>query len=105
MEHLTNKDVVLKLIEERNFVPGSRILRLPLPLKSYLGEIVSTTEFDAVKTIVDKLIALKAAAGELDHRAEVYSLLAGAILPIELAHANSLVLIARLEEPYSFLLS
>ena len=105
VEHLTNKDVVLKLIEERNFVPGSRILRLPLPLQSYLGEIVSTTEFDAVKTIVDKLIALKAAAGELDHRAEVYSLLAGAILPIELAHANSLVLIARLEEPYSFLLS
>ena len=104
VEHLVNKEAVLSLIRERNFVTGAHLLRLPLPLKSYIGEIVSSTELDSVVTIVNELVALRNAKGDFDHRSEGRSLLAQSSLPIEHAHADSRVLIARTAEKYSLAL-
>ena len=103
-EHMVNREAVLSLIRERNFETGAHLLRLPLPLKSYIGEIVSSAELESVVTIVNELVALRNAKGDFDHRSEVRSLLAQSILPIEHAHADSLVLIARTEEMYSLAL-
>ena len=103
-EHMVNREAVLSLIRERNFETGAHLLRLPLPLKSYIGEIVSSAELESVVSIVNELIALRNAKGDFDHRLEVRGLLARSILPIEHAHADSLVLIARTEEMYSLAL-
>lgn len=65
---------------------------------------MSSTELDSVVTIVNELVALRNAKGDFDHRSEVRSLLAQSILPIEHAHADSLVLIARTAEKYSLAL-
>ena len=99
-----NREAILSVIRERKFEAGSHLLRLPLPLKSYIGEIVSSAELHSVVTIVDGLNSLRDAKGDQDHRAEVRGLLAQSILPIEHAHAESLVLIARTAENYSLAL-
>ena len=104
VDNLVNREAILSAIRERNFEPGSHLLRLPLPLKSYIGEIVSSAELHSVVTIVDRLILLRDAKGDKDHRAEVRGLLAQSILPIEHAHADSLVLVARTAEIYSLAL-
>ena len=62
---------------------------------------MTPSEFVALDGIIQKLRSLRNEQGTQDHRADVYSLLAESIIPIELAYKDSLVLIARTDDSYS----
>lgn len=98
---MVNREDILNLIRFRNFEEGSYLIRLPLPLSSYMGRIVTVSEYTRLDLIVSQLKSLREEKGGQDHRSDVHGLLAKAIIPIELAHTDSLVLIARTDEPYS----
>jgi superfamily II DNA or RNA helicase len=101
VEEMVNRADILELIKSRNFEKGSYLLRLPLPLKSYIGKIVTASEFESVDAIIQQLRSFRIQKGDCDHRADVYSLLANSIIPIEQAYTDSLAPIARTDDPYS----
>jgi superfamily II DNA or RNA helicase len=102
---MVNREDILNSIKSRDFEEGSYLLRLPLPLKSTIGKIVTSFEFSAVDDIVQRLKKIRMEQGEKDHRADVYKVLAESVIPIEQAHVDSLVPIGRSDDPYSFRLT
>lgn len=98
---MVNREDILKLIRFRDFEKGSYLIRLPLPLSSYMGRIVTASEYASLDLIVSRLKNLRKEKGGQDHRSDIQELLAETIIPIELAHTNSLILIARTDETYS----
>jgi superfamily II DNA or RNA helicase len=100
VQDMVNKDDILEQITSRSFESGASLIRLPLPLKSFIGKIVSPSEFAAIDALITKLRELRDTKGMQDHRNDLHSLLYGSIIPIELAHKDSLVLIARTDDSY-----
>ena len=100
VQEMVNKDDILELIKSRSFEPGAYLIKLPLPLCSYFGKIVTTVEFSAIDALIQKLCNLRKEKGCQDHRADLHALLASSIIPIELAHKDSLVAIARTDDKY-----
>lgn len=102
---MVNRDDILELIRCRDFDEGSRLLRLPLPLISSVGCIVTSSEFERINSIVEQLRTMRIEKRSQDHRSDVHNLLGKSVIPIELAHADSLILIARTDDPYNLPLS
>src|SRR5208337_694993 len=98
---MVNKDDILEMIRCRDFEQGSYLLKLPLPLKSSVGRIVTSSEFGRIDSIIQQLRNLRAQKGTQDHRADVHNLLAQSVIPIELTYADCLILIARTDELYN----
>jgi len=74
-------------------------------LKSSFGRIVTASELGRIEVIVRQLRTLRIEKGTQDHRTDIHSILAGSVIPIELAHTDSLILLARTDEQYSLRLS
>ena len=105
VKDMVNKEAILEQIMSRSFEPGAHLIRLPLPLASFIGKIVTTSEFIGIDALVQKMRTLRQQKCNQDHRAELHSLLSGSIIPIELAHKASLIHIARTEDTYHLKLS
>jgi len=93
------------LITQRNFEPNSYLIKLPLPLGNYVGRILNGDEFLKIKSIIDKLLALKAKKINKDHIYETQAIFWNSILPIEPLYSQSMVLIARNDIKYFYELS
>lgn len=102
---MVNRDQILDQIRRREFEAGAYLIRLPLPLKSYIGRVVTARELGELEGIMATLQRVKAEQGDQDHRQAVYAALSGAVFPIELAHTNSLVALVREELPYKMALA
>jgi superfamily II DNA or RNA helicase len=63
IQEMVNKDDILELIKDRSFEPGAHLVRLPLPLCSYFGKIVTSAEFPAIDSLVQKLRQLRLEKG------------------------------------------
>ena len=100
VQDMVNRDDILEIVQSRSFEPGAYLIRLPLPLCSFIGKIVTPAEFAAIDALVQRLRLLRQQKGNQDHRAGLHALLAGSIIPIELAHKDSLVAIARADDKY-----
>jgi hypothetical protein len=98
---MINREAILEMIRDRDFEESSYLVKLPLPLVHFIGRIVTDSEFSAIDQIVDGLRKIRNSFGNSDHRVKVAQLLSGSILPIELAHQDSLVHIARTDDDYS----
>jgi len=92
---MVNKEDIKELLITKNYEKDSILIRLPLPLKSFVGKIITNVEFKEVEKIVKNLVEIKELKGCKDHRMDVDLILRNAILPIEIKHSDSLVLIAR----------
>ncbi len=99
---MVNRDEVLEAYQRRDFEPGSYLLRLPLPLKSSIGRIVTADELIKIEEVLQKLTHIKKSLGNQDHQEAVYQVLSRSVFPIETVFGNSLVLIARTEEAYKY---
>jgi hypothetical protein len=101
---MVNRDAILEFIRCRDYEKPSYLLRLPLPLKSNIGRIVTESEYRRIDAIVQQLRSLRNLRGEQDHRLDTHTLLAEAVIPIELAFKDSFIFIARTDDPYSLIL-
>ena len=95
-----NREEILKAIVARSYESGSCLIRLPLPLASYIGKIITSGEFATIDTLVQRMRTLRVEKGRQDHRMDLHGLISTSIIPIELAFNSSLVLIARDNDPY-----
>lgn len=94
-EEMVNRDSILELIRTKSYEVGCYVLRLPLPLGSYVGKIVTRAEATALQEILEELETLKHEQIHLDHTTQVSELLVRNVLPIEYAYANGLVAIVK----------
>lgn len=101
---MVNRADLTERILRREFLPGSVLVRLPLPLCGYIGRILTQTEYAAVASVIDELSKLKQACADRDHRPAVRDLLDRHVLPLPLGDAQALVQIARASEQYTYVL-
>ena len=101
---MVNRTDILKSIRSRDFEPGSYLVRIPLPLKSYIGRMVTANEFDDLYKIIEQLAKIKKEKGNEDHILLVQNYISNSISPIEQVYSQSLVLIVRDDETFSLLL-
>ena len=94
MQDMINKKSILESLLEKNYEKGNILIKLPLPLKKFVGKIVTKSELVRIDQIVTDIITLKEVNDE-DHRSEVDEIIGKSSLPLELREANSLVIIAR----------
>jgi superfamily II DNA or RNA helicase len=99
---MINRDDILNAVRTKSYEAGCQVLKLPLPLASSVGKIVTTSEASAVDDAVNKLTAIKNELGGTDHHANVDDMLGRTIFPIEHAYARSLVTVVREENSYLF---
>ena len=104
LEDVINKDEIIDLISSNAYEVDSYLVKLPLPLMSFVGKILTRNEFEQLSQIIDRLNQIKETHKDTDHRREVDSIVADAILPIEVAYCRTLYLIARDNINYSYAL-
>ena len=101
---MVNRNQIEVQIKEKNYQTGDKVVRFPLPLSSYVGQIVTNHEFIKLREIVNSLKELKDLKGNGDHRNSVRELLDQSILPIDMIYRDALPLIVREDQPYYLLL-
>ncbi len=99
---MINKEEIIETILRREYLPGSVLVRLPLPLVGSIGRILTEFEFNSVDALIGTLRQIKCAPTVYDHRADVRALLDKTVLPLPMGDAQSLVLIVRSSEPYFY---
>jgi superfamily II DNA or RNA helicase len=104
VKDMVNKDEIIELLLTKNYEGDSVLVRLPLPLSSYIGKILTKNEFDRISDIISRLQTIKFNSGDIDHLDDVLKVLGDAILPIKIMHSNSLPLIVRDNIDYYLLL-
>lgn len=95
LDEVINKDEIIELISSNSYEADSYLVKLPLPLMSFVGKILTRNEYEQLNVIIDKLYQIKETHKDTDHRREIDSIIADAILPIEVAYCKTLYLIAR----------
>ena len=84
-----------------DYQTGEYLLRLPLPLCSYVGVLVTQAVYQTVSKTIENLRMIKESVSG-DHRAQVQELLKDTVLPIQMKHAESLLLIAREDIDFAY---
>ena len=100
MSEMVNVDQLKDQILQRNFQPGAHLVRFPLPLEGYVGEVITAAEFGQLAKIILTLSEIKKAIGQTDHRRAVRDSLDSSVLPVDLIYRNALVQIVREERIY-----
>ena len=100
MKEMVNIEQITEQILQRNFQPGAHLVRFPLPLKGYVGEIITAAEFKKLAEIIVALNKIKKAIGQTDHRRAVRESLDSSVLPVDLIHRDALVQIVREDKVY-----
>ena len=105
LEDMVNGEEIMTTLLSGAYTENSVLLRLPLPLQSYVGKIVTKSEFVQIDAAVNRLHQIKLTTGATDHRKEVNHILQHTIIPLEPAYGNSLITIAREDLTYSVTLT
>jgi superfamily II DNA or RNA helicase len=99
LEEVINREELLRVIRAREYESSSVLLRVPLPLRGYVGMIVRDYECDLVDKMVSSLREIKC-KDAYDHGADVARIIGEGNLPIQNKYINGLLLIAREEIKY-----
>ncbi len=95
IKEMVNRDEIVELLLTNNYEFGSILVRLPLPLHSYVGKIISQVEFEKIEKIVASLSEIKNAYKGQEHIGAVGGILSNSVLPVETMYRNALSLIVR----------
>lgn len=95
LEDMVNKDQIAELIRSRSFMAEDYLIKLPLPLASNIGVIVSQEEFSVLERRIQSLSKMREQSGQEDHLPDVDSLLKSSVLPIAPKYLHSLPTIVR----------
>ena len=105
LEGMINRDEIMSSLLAGAYFPNAVLIRLPLPLSSFVGKIISDSEFDEVDAAINRLRQIKFLLGNADHRSDVNNVLQHAVIPLEAAYGPSLTTVAREDLAYSFKLT
>jgi superfamily II DNA or RNA helicase len=92
---LVNKEDIKKSILAASYPEGSVLVRLPLPLGDYIGQILHSLEFESLKQTVAELGDVKQEFSGKDHRTVVRGIMDSSVLPLQYGNAASILTIVR----------
>lgn len=95
-----NRDQIESQIKDKHYEKGDVLIRFPLPLAAYIGQVIPFVEFEKIKGIIDGLGLIKEESGGIDHRRAVRDLLDDSVLPVDMVYRDALSIIVRNEESY-----
>ena len=95
LNDVINKDDIIDLLTSNAYEEGSLIIKLPLPLASYVCKIITAGEFASLELVINKLREIKESKFNVDHRIEAEFVISASVLPVEVMYSNSLLLIVR----------
>jgi superfamily II DNA or RNA helicase len=102
LEDVVNREQMAELIKSRSFRAGDYLIKLPLPLASSIGMIVSADAFSALEALIEKLEQQRDESGKDDHLPDVVGLLKSTVLPIPPMYLHSLPTVVRESIEYSY---
>ena len=97
---MTNKEEIERAIQEKSFSEGSVLVKLPLPLCLYIGQILPLAEFDRLQSLIEKMYSLREAMGNIDHSELVRKVLEESFEDNELFFKESIPTIVREDISY-----
>lgn len=100
LEDVVNSDQMAELIMSRSFRAGDYLIKLPLPLASSIGMIVSGDAFNVLEALIQMLEQLRDDSGLEDHLPDVDSLLKSSVLPVPSMYLYSLTTVVREDAEY-----
>jgi superfamily II DNA or RNA helicase len=89
-----NKDILLARLVAHEYDEDDVLIKLPLPLNSCIGKIVSKTEFEPIQKVIELLLQINNEQSH-DHYFSVTKIIKETQFPLEIRFANALILIAR----------
>ena len=95
LEDMVNKEQIAELIRSRSFMPEDYLIKLPLPLASHIGMIISQEEFSALESLILALSEMRDQSSHEDHLPDVDRLLKSTVLPIPPKYLHSLPTVIR----------
>ena len=75
ISEIANKEQIERAVQEKSFSEDAVLVKLPLPLCSYVGQILPAAEFNRLQSLIDKLTSLREEIGNVDHSEPVRKLL------------------------------
>jgi hypothetical protein len=102
LEDVVNRDQMMELIKCRSFRVGDYLIKLPLPLASSIGMIVSGDAFSVLEMLIKKLVQQRDESGKEDHLPDVVGLLKSTVLPIPPMYLHSLPTVVRENTDYFY---
>ncbi len=100
LDGVVNADQLKEQVLSRQYVSGSILIKLPLPLGNYVGKLVNEGEFTALQEVRTRLLAIKKEFGKEDHSSLVAKCLSDVKFPIESKFNYAVVELVRTEEKY-----
>ena len=95
LDDIVNREQLEELIKNRSFRLGDYLIKLPLPLVSCVGIIISEDAFTALQVLIERLSGLRDEYGQEDHLLMVESLLKSNVLTIPPKYLSSLPTIVK----------
>lgn len=95
LEDMVNKENIAELIRNRSYIAEDYLIKLPLPLASSIGMIVSQDTFNALESLILALSEMRDQSGQEDHLPDVDILLKNTVLPIPSKYLHSLPTVIR----------
>jgi superfamily II DNA or RNA helicase len=95
LNDVVNKQIIISILKNNNYISGSYIIKLPLLLGNFIGKIVSKDEYIQIEEIISNLKKIKDHHIDMDHDLIVKSYLGEVNMPIENRYLYSLICIAR----------
>lgn len=87
---MVNKEAIERQIKEKAYLPGATIVKFPLPLASYIGQILTASEFNHLQSIVDSLQSLRDSERHKDHSISVRNALDRSTLPVNMIYREAI---------------
>jgi superfamily II DNA or RNA helicase len=101
VQDMINRDEIVERLITNAYEEGSVLIKLPLPLASFVGKIVPKVDFEVIHEVVRNLTEIKNKHGTVDHRLEVESILSHTVIPLEAIYHQGLATVAREEIDFS----
>jgi hypothetical protein len=102
LEDVVNREQLVETVRNRAFLQGDYLIKLPLPLASSVGLIVSGESYAAIEVLINELEALRTQLSDSDHLGEIDEYLKNILLPIPTKYLHSLSTVVREQLEYSF---
>lgn len=99
LEEVINREELVRVIRAREYEPSSVLLRIPLPLRGYVGMIVLGCESELIDDLVRSLREIKI-KDAYDHSDDVARIIGEGNLPIQNKYVGGLMIVARDELNY-----
>lgn len=95
LDDVVNREQLAELLKNRSFRAGDYLIKLPLPLVSCVGMIISEEAFTPLQGVIERLSEVRAEYGQEDHLLMVESLLKSNVLTIPPKYLSSLPTIVK----------